>query len=940
MLVKSLESHGVPADILAAWQAHVGDQLLPVQDRAVQEGLFHGKDLIVFAPTSSGKTFVGEMAAARAARADKKVFYLVPLKALAEEKYREFRERYAGLDIKVVISTRDRRDDDGDIEAGRFHIAIVVFEKLQSLLVSRPELLQKIGLVVVDELQTIADDQRGPDLEILLTKIRRTRNRPQFLGLSAVLGNAQPLADWLGATLLVDQTRPVELRKGVLCRGTFTYREHNGGAVAKEEIGTIETKDPREHLVGAVTALAAGEQVLVFVPDRPTSRAHAELLAERLALPGAAAAAEELRATEDGLATQALARTLAHGVAFHNSDLTPEQREVVERHFRSGAIRVVVATSTLAMGVNLPVRNVVITERWKWRHSRLYEKWIRDDLAPSEFDNMAGRAGRLRFTAEFGRAMLLATSKWDADVWMRVLVGAPLTEVAPTLVDRPLTDIVLNLLASHLCRDEKGLGGFLLDSFTGCAHWGPALGREAFEKALHDAVEELVECRVVTRTARGKLEVAPVGKIAARRGLSARSAATLARWADKAREATFTPLEVFLVASLTPEAQDIYMSLSTPELRYGDYYNRFLAAADRIGATGRPVMQWVRREVGRLSYDQLKGLKKALLLYEWVEERKTDLLEKDHNVWAGAINHCALDFAWLIEALAEIAEGQAWSPERVHMLRELTERLRHGVKPELLPLARVAAAVPGVGRSYLRRLAEAGITTPELLAAAEQDKLASALRHRGLAAKLRAAVAADGRLAAGAPAEVRGDEPSETDRRVDRSPSERPKEAIADVVPVVAPIEVPAEPPVAMAAEAVASYGAAAVPERPVLIVDLPRRQVLCHGKKIPTRAPNHLQRQPLLALAVLAQKPGEIFTMQELAEGLKRLGGFRKRPVAPDARDLRYKIIRPLKKALLGDLSREEVDLLVESMPGEGLRLNVPASAVVLVSAPARRAA
>jgi len=178
MQVQSLESHGVPADILAAWRAHVGEELLPVQARAVQEGLFMGRDLIVFAPTSSGKTFVGEMAATRAARADLKVFYLVPLKAVAEEKYREFRERYADIDIRVVISTRDRREYDEDIEAGKFHIAIVVFEKLQSLLVGRPELLQKIGLVVVDELQTIADESRGPELEILLTKIRRASPRP------------------------------------------------------------------------------------------------------------------------------------------------------------------------------------------------------------------------------------------------------------------------------------------------------------------------------------------------------------------------------------------------------------------------------------------------------------------------------------------------------------------------------------------------------------------------------------------------------------------------------------------------------------------------------------------------------------------------------------------------------------------------------------------
>ena len=171
MRVDTLEAYNIAPDILAIWRETIGAELLPVQERAVKEfGLFGTGNLIVFSPTSSGKTFVGEMAAVKAARENTKVFYLVPQKALADEKFQEFRQRYGKLGIKVVVSSRDHREYDEDIERRDFQIAVVVFEKMQALLVSRPQLMEVVGLVVVDELQLITDEARGPTLELLLSR--------------------------------------------------------------------------------------------------------------------------------------------------------------------------------------------------------------------------------------------------------------------------------------------------------------------------------------------------------------------------------------------------------------------------------------------------------------------------------------------------------------------------------------------------------------------------------------------------------------------------------------------------------------------------------------------------------------------------------------------------------------------------------------------------
>ncbi|HXG18123.1 MAG TPA: DEAD/DEAH box helicase [Methylomirabilota bacterium] len=230
--IYDLRRYGLPETLLDIWVQQQGEYLLPVQETAVQRyGLFEGRSLVISSPTSSGKTFVGEMAAMRAAFTGKRVFYLTPLRALAEEKFRTFCERYGAYGIKTTIATRDRREFDRDIEQGDFHLAVLVYEKLAQLLVRQPHLLRSVALVVVDELQMIGDADRGPGLELSLAKLLGSVPQPQLLGLSAVLQEAQEIAQWLQAELLLQEERPVELYQGVLHNGRFRYRAYNSGDI-------------------------------------------------------------------------------------------------------------------------------------------------------------------------------------------------------------------------------------------------------------------------------------------------------------------------------------------------------------------------------------------------------------------------------------------------------------------------------------------------------------------------------------------------------------------------------------------------------------------------------------------------------------------------------------------------------------------------------------
>jgi len=120
-------------------------------------------------------------------------------------------------------------------------------------------------------------------------------------------------------------------------------------------------------------------------------------------------------------------------------------------------------------------------------------------------------------------------------------------------------------------------------------------------------------------------------------------------------------------------------------------------------------------------------------------------------------------------------------------------------------------------------------------------------------------------------------------------------------------------------------------PVAPYLVVNLRTRKIVFRGRAIPTRPPNHIQWQPMLALAVLASRAGEIVTMAEIADGMFKLGGLRKRPITPDARDLRYKLQRPFLRAVAGTELEEEIPQMFETVPGVGLRLNLVGNAEVI---------
>jgi len=195
--------------------------LRPAQEKSVKKGLLEGRSLLVCTPTASGKTLIAELAMLKAIVEGKgKAVYIVPLKALASEKFRDFKRRYSNI-AKIALSMGDI--DSSDSFLADYDLIVTTSEKLDSLIRHHAPWLESVATVVVDEIHLLNDTERGPTLEILLTILKQLLKSAQIIGLSATIGNAEELAEWLQADLIVDEWRPVELHKGIYLDGKIEF---------------------------------------------------------------------------------------------------------------------------------------------------------------------------------------------------------------------------------------------------------------------------------------------------------------------------------------------------------------------------------------------------------------------------------------------------------------------------------------------------------------------------------------------------------------------------------------------------------------------------------------------------------------------------------------------------------------------------------------------
>ncbi|MDP6648407.1 MAG: DEAD/DEAH box helicase [Candidatus Woesearchaeota archaeon] len=215
-----LIKHKIPKELYTILEKEV-KELRPAQEKAIKKGLLERKNLLVCTPTASGKTLIAELAALKSIiGGNGKAIYIVPLKALASEKYKDFKKRYDGI-AKVALSIGDI--DSTDSYLVDYDLIITTSEKLDSLIRHHAPWLSLISTIIIDEIHLLNDPGRGPTLEILITILRQLLNKAQIIALSATIGNPEELSEWLKAELVIDDWRPVKLHKGVYLDGDIEF---------------------------------------------------------------------------------------------------------------------------------------------------------------------------------------------------------------------------------------------------------------------------------------------------------------------------------------------------------------------------------------------------------------------------------------------------------------------------------------------------------------------------------------------------------------------------------------------------------------------------------------------------------------------------------------------------------------------------------------------
>jgi helicase len=279
--IASLVGFGFPPALVTAWASAI-PALNQLQLDAINDfGVLSGEHLVVVAPTSSGKTMIGELAALSAVTRRQRALFLLPLKALVADKRRHFETVYGAYGLRIIEATGET-DDISPLLRGRYDVALLTYEKFASIALTHPHVLEQAGVIVVDEAQMIADRSRGANLEFMLTLVRMRRREniePQLIALSGVIGQTNGLERWLGARLLRRDERPVPLDEGlILWDGSRDYIDAATRQRTRDQRPFVQPhysgkNSSQDVIIPLVKKLVDdGQQVIVFRETRPETR--------------------------------------------------------------------------------------------------------------------------------------------------------------------------------------------------------------------------------------------------------------------------------------------------------------------------------------------------------------------------------------------------------------------------------------------------------------------------------------------------------------------------------------------------------------------------------------------------------------------------------------------------------------------------------------------
>ena len=682
MLVEELE---LPYVVVKKLKESGYSELWPPQQKAIEKGLLKGKNLLIVTPTASGKTLLALLAASKALLDRKeKVIYVTPLKALANEKFEEFKGFFngiyaeAGRQIKVTVSTGDDYYVEPS-ELGEFDVIITTNERLDSIIRHKTKWLSQVGLFVFDEVHLLDDESRGGTLEFVLTEVISWFSKAQILALSATVKNYQEIASWLGLDVVYDDWRPVKLIEGVAYDDRLIYS--NGDEEIIERRGTL-----LQDIV--YKELKEGGQCLVFAETRKKALELAKTLSsvskKYSQVPLEQSYPEE---EEETSLTKTLRALIPLGVAFHHAGLPASYRKLVENLFRENKIKVICSTPTLAAGVNLPARTVIINSVYRYNND------YREPIKVTEYKQMAGRAGRPKYD-KVGKCIIIAQDEYQVESYLEKYAFGEPEPIASKLLQKGLSSMVLALVSIlGYAREED-----ILKFFERTLYYkqkGP------LEEQVLSSIEFLRNNGFIIAVKNGKYKTTPLGDLTSKLYISPRTAISFIRHADKLKDVEDPTLPILCLLSSSEDMEPVLTSRKKDEVEMMQILNENFELEE--------------------FFDEDCSARTFLALYGWVNEFSEQELMDRFAVEPGDLYRLIESARWIVYSYSKLARIVGISSNFFELP---LIRITKGVKKDIASLA----SLSGIGRKRARALYEAGYHNLLELSQASEQELASKVK--------------------------------------------------------------------------------------------------------------------------------------------------------------------------------------------------------------------
>lgn len=693
-IFKPLREFEIPDKILNILSKEGITKSYPPQTEAIPLALA-GENLVVAIPTASGKSLIAYLAILKSILEGGKALYIVPLRALAAEKFEDFK-RFELLGIKVEISMGNL--DSPDPKLNEFDIIVATSEKTDSLLRHRASWLQDITVIVADEIHLINDSSRGPTLELILARFMQVNPKAQIIALSATIQNSMDLALWLNAKHIQSTWRPVKLSEGVYYDGNISFEDN------KQRKVQIITDDLTSLIIDT---LKENGQALIFVNSRRSSEAVAKRLAKHVAKSLTENESKQLESitgkfkkteSETTSITNELMRLIASGVAFHHAGLGDTHRKLVENNFKAGLIKCISATPTLAAGINLPARRVIIRDVSRYDA----ELGVNAPIPILEIKQMMGRAGRPKYD-KVGEAILISKGEEMVNELKERYIYQESEPIYSKLsIERALRTHILAAIASDFVRNDSELEEYINKSFY--AH-------QSEYNMITNQIERVLDFLsrqdlIFVEENTGYFTPTEFGRRTSSLYLDPESAVIMRRAVEDVENPDIAPLAYLHTVCSTPDMLTFY-------LRRSDY-----AWVENVVSENEKnfIHKWTDTPV---SYDEfLSQIKTACMLEDWLEERSEEYIEKKYNIGPGDVRNKVETCRWLLYSMGELA--RLFNPIQQRALVKLMIRVSYGVSEELLDLV----SIRGIGRVRARSLFKHGYKNKKDLQKVDEKMLA------------------------------------------------------------------------------------------------------------------------------------------------------------------------------------------------------------------------